>query len=89
LESTSCNFIIITFGTDDPTSGHHAYIKLVVQSGTDTVFKMIPAGKIGTISATLDGGPLIFGVSDDTISDYSVYFNGFASCYTEDGRPLS
>lgn len=86
LNSTTCDAITITFASDDPTSGDHAYVKLV-QSGGDTIYKTIPVGQIRRVSGALDGGPLIFDVSEDDAFGWNVYFKGSASCYTEDGQP--
>jgi hypothetical protein len=84
LSSTTCDSLTVVFGSNDPTAGDHAYLE-IVQSGSGTLYKTIPTNEIATVTAPLDGGPLIFGVSEDDADGYSVFFKGSASCYSENG----
>jgi len=83
LNSTSCDHLHMSFATSDTTSGDKARLK-VLQSTSDPVNASTPEGTIGTLSANLNGGPLIVDATDD--GGFRVYVNGNAACYSPSGR---
>ena len=82
--STSCSNMSVEFGTDDTTSGAHAYVEMI-QSRTDPQYGSTPIATIEKFSPTLDGGPFYLEVSET--GGYTVYLNGPATCYTASGLP--
>jgi hypothetical protein len=82
LGKTSCSQIKIRWAAFDTTSGDASYTK-ILQSSSDPRKASTPSNTIGTITARLDGGPLI--VDGATTDGNDMFLNGSARCYTTSG----
>jgi hypothetical protein len=84
--STSCRSLDIQYAdSDTENSADQEYIQLV-QSRSPLQAGQGPVETVNTFTATLDGGPFMLQASEDN-SNFNVWINGSASCYTSSGKP--
>jgi hypothetical protein len=82
--ANTCTKIVLQFAADerDEKADATANLKLT-RTGADPVTVQTPRGTVGTLSATLDGGPFTLGAN--ATDESQVVVNGYAVCTTDSG----
>ncbi|MFB9315646.1 hypothetical protein [Nocardioides plantarum] len=82
---TTCRSIHLEFVLKRSEYPSEALLQ-VKQGGSDIKSAVTSNGDLGTLDASLDGSDF-FIQANDTIGDNVVFVNGYASCFTQSGRP--
>lgn len=81
----SCRSLTMQFATDDFGQQRDIGINVqFVQTSRDPVYASTPAGTVGTVTVSLDGGPLVLNAA--STGGAGAIARATASCYTSTGR---